>query len=73
MPYHQSCRYIKNPRSHYEGRMRPSAYRDRVVDVMEARFEVTLPMCGRTDYLTNRYSERSERAMEAIDRQPHKT
>jgi arsenical resistance protein ArsH len=51
------------------GRMRPSAYYDRVVDVMEELFKFTLLMRGRTDYLTDRYSERSERALKAINRQ----
>jgi len=51
------------------GRMRPSAYYDRVVDVMEELFKITILMRGHTDYLTNRYSERNERAMKAIDRQ----
>lgn len=51
------------------GRMRPSAYYDRVVDVMEELFKMTLLLRGRTDYLTDRYSERSERARKAIDRQ----
>jgi arsenical resistance protein ArsH len=55
-----------------EGRMRPSAYYDRVVDVMEELFKITLLMRGRTDYLTDRYSERSERALKAIDRQLQK-
>lgn len=54
------------------GRMRPSAYYDRVVDVMEELFKFTLLMRGRTDYLTDRYSERSERALKAIDRQIQK-
>jgi len=52
-----------------KGRMRPSAYYDRVVDVMEELFKITLLMRGRTDYLTDRYSERSERALRRIDAQ----
>jgi arsenic resistance protein ArsH len=55
-----------------EGRMRRSAYYDRVVDVMEELFKMTLLMRGRTDYLTDRYSERNERALQAIDRQIEK-
>jgi len=51
------------------GRMRPSAYYDRVVDVMEELFKMTLLLRGRTDYLTDRYSERNERALKAINRQ----
>lgn len=51
-----------------DGRMRPSAYYDRVVDVMEELFKMTLLLRGRTDYLTDRYSERNERAAKAIDR-----
>jgi arsenic resistance protein ArsH len=51
------------------GRMRPSAYYERVVDVMEELFKMTLLLRGRTDYLTDRYSERNERAVRAIDRQ----
>lgn len=52
-----------------EGRMRPSAYYDRVVDVMEELFKMTLLLRGRSDYLTDRYSERSERAQASINRQ----
>jgi arsenic resistance protein ArsH len=49
------------------GRMRQSGYHDRVVDVMEELFKMTLLLRGRTDYLTDRYSERNERSMKAID------
>jgi arsenical resistance protein ArsH len=49
------------------GRMRPSAYYDRVVDVMEELFKMTLLLRGRTDYLTDRYSERNERQMKMVD------
>ncbi|MFC5511183.1 arsenical resistance protein ArsH [Massilia jejuensis] len=54
------------------GRMRPSAYYDRLVDVMEELVKFTLLTRGRTDYLTDRYSERSERAQKAIDLQLQK-
>jgi arsenic resistance protein ArsH len=49
-----------------EGRMRPSGYYDRVVDVMEELFKFTLLMRGRTGYLTDRYSERKERQGKSI-------
>jgi arsenic resistance protein ArsH len=55
-----------------EGRMRPSAYYDRVVDVMEELCKMTLLLRGRTDYLTDRYSERNERAVKAINQQIRK-
>jgi len=51
------------------GRMRPSGYYERVVDVMEELFKMTLLLRGRSDYLTDRYSERNERAQQAINRQ----
>lgn len=49
------------------GRMRQSGYYDRVVDVMEELFKMTLLLRGRADYLTDRYSERNERAVKAIN------
>ena len=52
-----------------DDRMRPSSYYERVVDVMEELVKITLLMRGSSDYLTDRYSERSERAQRAIDRQ----
>lgn len=50
-----------------DGRMRQSGYYERVVDVMEELFKMTLLLRGRTDYLSNRYSERNERSMRSID------
>ncbi|MES2899262.1 MAG: arsenical resistance protein ArsH [Pseudomonadota bacterium] len=47
------------------GRMKPSAYYDRVVDVMEELFKFTLLVRERSDYLVDRYSERREKAAKA--------
>ena len=51
--------------------MRPSGYYDRVVDVMEELFKMTL-LRGQADYLTNHYSEHNERACKTINRQIEK-
>ena len=44
------------------GRMKPSAYYDRVVDVMEELVKFTLLTRGVSPYLVDRYSERRESA-----------
>jgi arsenic resistance protein ArsH len=46
------------------GRMKPSPYYERVVDVMEELVKFTLLTRDRSDYLTSRYSERKEEAKE---------
>jgi len=46
------------------GRMRPSSYYDRVVDVMEELIKFTLLTRDRAAYLVDRYSERKESAEE---------
>ena len=45
-----------------DGRMKPSSYYERVVDVMEELVKFTLLTRGRSDYLVDRYSERKEQA-----------
>ena len=47
-----------------EGRMKPSAYYDRVVDVMEELVKFTLLTRDHAGYLVDRYSERKESAEE---------
>jgi arsenic resistance protein ArsH len=50
------------------GRMRPSPYYDRIVDVMEELMKFTLLLRDRSTYLTDRYSERVESAEELTKR-----
>ncbi|XGA81212.1 arsenical resistance protein ArsH [Halomonas sp. CH40] len=50
------------------GRMKPSAYYDRIVDVMEELVKFTYLTRDKTDWLTDRYSERKESAEELSTR-----
>ena len=51
-----------------DGRMKPSAYYDRVVDVMEELVKFTLLTRDIAPYLVDRYSERKESAEELSKR-----
>jgi arsenic resistance protein ArsH len=50
------------------GRMKPSAFYDRVVDVMEELMKFTLLTRDAAPYLVDRYSERRESAAALSDR-----
>jgi arsenical resistance protein ArsH len=50
------------------GRMKPSPYYDRIVDVMEELVKFTLLTRGVSTYLTDRYSERKEAAEQLSQR-----
>ena len=51
-----------------DDRMKPSAYFDRVVDVMEELMKFTLLTRDASDYLVDRYSERKESAEQLMKR-----
>ena len=50
------------------GRMKPSPFYNRIVDVMEELMKFTLLLRDRSSYLTDRYSERVESAEEVSRR-----
>ena len=51
-----------------KGRMNPSSYYQRIVDVLEELMKFTLLTRDNKDYLVNRYSERVESAEALIKR-----
>ncbi len=51
-----------------EGRMKPSSFYNRIVDVMEELMKFTLLLRDNKDHLTDRYSERVESAEEVSKR-----
>jgi arsenic resistance protein ArsH len=50
------------------GRMKPSPYYNRIVDVMEELMKFTLLLRDNKDYLVDRYSERVETAEQVSQR-----
>ena len=49
-----------------DGRMKDSPFRDRVVDVMEELYKLTLLLRDHADHLSDRYSERKEAAARLV-------
>lgn len=54
-----------------EGRMKPSAYDDRIVDVAEELFKITQILKGHADSLADRFSERKENHPQLSSRVNH--
>lgn len=51
-----------------DGRMKPSAFCNRIVDVMEELIKFTLLLRDQQDYFVDRYSERVESAEQVSER-----
>ena len=49
-----------------DGRMKDSPFRDRLVDVMEELYEITILLRDHIDYLGDRHSERKEAAAKLV-------
>ncbi|WP_417696012.1 arsenical resistance protein ArsH [Psychromonas sp.] len=56
-----------------DGRMKPSSYYNRIVDVMEELMKFTLLLRDNKDYMVDRYSERVESAAQLSERVNQKT